>query len=431
MKIKKSGFALLEVIIAIGVVGIVVASLTISYIKLTQEKMVSVLANDLSNILISASNRISIGHEYPNYAALPWSAANFPTLSFTANDEFLSWVKYSDCENPVSTYGVPISLRPQSGGGDQLTQIQDLAVLPCWISETLIGGVNYSSKDEIFLITDYSSIDAGYELDLFIDLNDSSMFNSNENVKYFTLFQNEIESLIMKNQLVTVSSNIEFAGIDMSGTDVILNSDPHEILKFLEDKNSKLRIRIKGLLNVKNLLSDGSVLVNEEKALCWDSSNGNSSVVCLSNNDGNLNLTNKLTGDYADFEVNSLITNDHGERRTTPTVHFIRGGTQAVRKPSCPQNWEPHIASAISSFADGGGQQVSESDWGNTIDGGGINYEASSPIGIVATGWNSNVVNSDYWDVHSFLNSVETGSSGGMPDSSNVSLIAFTWCEPS
>ncbi|GLS91819.1 hypothetical protein GCM10007916_28890 [Psychromonas marina] len=432
-----TGFALFETVIAIAILGVISASATVLALRDSQYKASTLIAQDLSQIISSTATRIMIHDRFPTKAGIPFITDSNGQYSYAVkrvggDSSHLEWLKYDDCAGGLASPAISHELRPAIGVAEAVSSEQHSMILPCYV----VGDVNahLKYKNEAFFVVDNTAVGLGYSLQFNFDVGESSIFGASNGGAYFARFYQELVKQLISNEVISSENGIIINEVTDTGSLVTLNdqiNDPIQIGDFLRhsvEGTSYLQITISSAFNIRALLSDGSVNINDDKSLCWDSE-VTGRFNCITNTDTGVKVVDQ-SGVNATIEGSSVISDDYSigsSGYTVPKIHFIRAGEGVIKKPECPVNFVANVATAISSFGDGGGQHIDERDWGDTTTGGDVKYEASTLVGVVATGWEDNLINPDFWDVHSLIAS-EFYDDGEI-NSPNISLIAFTWCE--
>ncbi len=387
---KGRGFALLEVIIAVSIMGLVLAgSAKIAMDKVAKQELAKV-GEQVAALIIAVDKRVYLD-------TVAWQAQSH------IRDNF-AWLKHDSCQQ-TKNIGLPSK-------GDLNKANWQTPPLLCGFKSYFGRGYDAYTAEQTSGSTGKNTfnieLDAQRNMELTIRLSRPSLPS---------------DSYMMEAGRISigVEDALRSHGFYLENLSLVVGPvGKAEIKKFLSDKSLPLEITIR--LNASRYLeSDGSVAMEADSKFCWKDGNSRS---CMTFADKTLSLISSDGKEELALKAKAVLSNDGtGKYYSVPQVTEVLGG-ELVLKPSCPAGYTAKISLMPSTVSD---RDQAGIDWGNENFRDPAIQQATLTAGWTL-GWKTVVdrQNRPAWEAIVSIGSKEFKS--GLENPKGFRAVALTWC---
>lgn len=388
---KGRGFALLEVIIAVSIMGLVLAgSAKIAMDKMAKTELAKV-GEQVAALIIAVDKRVYLDN-------VAWQN------TIHIRDNF-AWLKHETCDQ---TKGLGLPAKGELNSVD-------------WPEAPLLCGFkSYFGRGYDAYTAEQTSGTSGKNT-FHIELDAQRNMRLNIRLKRPTL---PSDSYMMEAGRIRIGIEDALRSHGFYLENISLEVGPvgsAEIKKFLADKSLPLEVKIR-LKASRYLETDGSVAMEPDSKFCWKDGATRS---CMTFADKTLNLVSGDGKKTLDLKAKSVFSNEgNGKFYSVPKVTEVIGG-DLILKPQCPTGYQAKISLMPSTVSD---RDQSGIDWGDND-----NRDPAIQKATLTAGWTLGWASvTDQNKKPAWKTIISIGSKefkDGLDNPKGFRAVALTWCE--
>lgn len=387
---KGRGFALLEVIIAVSILGLVLAgSAKIAMDNLAKKELAKV-GEQVAALIIAVDKRVYLDKQQ-------WQPGLY------RYDDF-AWLKHDDCAS-----GKDIGL-PNTGELNKAHWPE--APLKCGFKSYFGRGYEaYSAEGNSGMLgstTFIVELDTNRDMELSIEVKRPHISTDNYMMEAGRIGIG-IEDALRSHGFYLENLTLRVGPV---GKD--------EIKAFLSNPKAPLEIKIE-LNGARYLKSDGSVAMEQDSRFCWKDGDSRS---CMKFTDKTLSLESLDGTENLSLKAKDLISkNSDNKFVTVPQITEVMGG-ELVAKPNCPTGYFPKISLVPSTVSDRNHNGI---NWGDDKNRDPAIQQATLTAGWTL-GWKTDKTPNGQPAWRTIITIGSKEFKDGFDNPKGFRAVAFTWC---